>query len=182
MHIPDYKCFSICRPKDKNVRRHKASGGLAAYVHTSIRPGVVKVPLPGTEILTLKLKKDFFGLDNDTLLVYAYCVPASSEVLNHEYMPEDIFENLEARIAEFNEAGDVILMGDLNARTVTLPDYCTDNDDHIPITEGLFEYDTLGPLLRNNLDEGTNSYGKSSLIFVKRFHCESATDVKLETF
>ena len=65
LHIPDYKCFSICRPKDKNVRRHKASGGLAAYVHTSIRPGVAKVPLPGTEILVLKLKKHFFGLDND---------------------------------------------------------------------------------------------------------------------
>ena len=36
LHINGYKCFSICRPKRKNVQYHKASGGLAVYVHQSI--------------------------------------------------------------------------------------------------------------------------------------------------
>ena len=29
LHITGYKCFSICRPKDKNVKKYKPSGGLA---------------------------------------------------------------------------------------------------------------------------------------------------------
>ena len=28
LHIEDYKCFSVCRPKDKNVKKYKPSGGL----------------------------------------------------------------------------------------------------------------------------------------------------------
>ena len=60
LHIPDFKCFNICRPKDRNKKRFKASGGLAAYVHSSLRPGVTKMPESGTESIILKLKKRFF--------------------------------------------------------------------------------------------------------------------------
>ena len=57
LYIEGYKCFSICRPKPKNKKRYKPSGGLAAYVHTSILSGVEKLSFPGSESIILKLKK-----------------------------------------------------------------------------------------------------------------------------
>ena len=47
LHIPNYKCFDLCRKKDPTKKRFKASGGLAAYVHDSIRPGVTRMPESG---------------------------------------------------------------------------------------------------------------------------------------
>ena len=62
LHINGYKCFSVCRPKDKNKKRYKPSGGIAAYVHDSIKIGVEKVPTSGSEAIILKLKKNIFWL------------------------------------------------------------------------------------------------------------------------
>ena len=62
LYIDGYKCFSLCRPKPKNKKRYKPSGGLAAYVHNSILCGVEKLSIAGSESIILKLKKDFFGL------------------------------------------------------------------------------------------------------------------------
>ena len=78
LHLNGFKCFSLCRPKDKNKKRYKPSGGIATYVHNSILSGVEKVPTSGSESLVLKLKKDFFGRDNDIFVVFAYCSPANS--------------------------------------------------------------------------------------------------------
>ena len=75
LHIDGYKCFNICRPKGK-----KALGGLAVYVDNSIRAGVTKMPISGTESIILKLKKEFFGLDADIFVCFAYCVPYNSPV------------------------------------------------------------------------------------------------------
>ena len=54
--------------------QRKASGGIAVFVHDSLRPGVCKVPLTGTETVILKLKSEFFNLPNDVFLVFRYCV------------------------------------------------------------------------------------------------------------
>ena len=43
LQINGYKCYSLCRPKDKNKKRYKPSGGIAAYVHKSIESGVEKI-------------------------------------------------------------------------------------------------------------------------------------------
>ena len=61
-------------------------------------------------------------------------------------MPIDIFKDLEAKLAQFSSLGDIILLGDMNSRTRTLPDFIPDDDrqfvptllpmfsDHCPIT------------------------------------------------
>ena len=65
--FPEYKVFNLCRPQTKN-KHFKASRGIAVYIHESLRPGILKVPYPGTESLWLKFKTEFFGL-----LVVRYC-------------------------------------------------------------------------------------------------------------
>ena len=59
LHIPNYVCFRLCRKKDPTKRRFKASGGIAVYVHDSLRPGITRMPESGTESIFLKLKKGF---------------------------------------------------------------------------------------------------------------------------
>ena len=51
LHIDEYKCFPLCRPKDKNKKKYKPSGGIAAYVHLSIISGVEKLSLSGSECI-----------------------------------------------------------------------------------------------------------------------------------
>ena len=46
----------------------------------------------------------------------------------------DYFDVLEKEITDFSRQGQIILGGDLDARTGSLPDFITeDNDDHIPL-------------------------------------------------
>ena len=71
LHIDGFKCFPLCRPKNKNKKKYKPSGGIAAYVHVSIRDGVEKISLQGSECIILKIKKEYFGLFNDIFLCFA---------------------------------------------------------------------------------------------------------------
>ena len=47
----------------------------------TIRAGVSKRPLSGTESVFLKLKKESFGLKNYIFICFANCVPYNSQVL-----------------------------------------------------------------------------------------------------
>ena len=169
LFIEGYKCFSLCRPKPKNRKRYKPSGGLAAYVHNSILCGVERISIPGSESIILKLKKDFFGLINDVYLCFAYCVPANSSILSCDFMPEDIFEDLTNKLSQCHPHGDIILMGDLNARSKTIPDFIfNENNDHIPVPPpDLYEVDTVETSLRNNCDQISNSYGSKLIDLCK---------------
>ena len=161
LHINGFKCFSLCRPKDKNKKKYKPSGGIAAYVHNSIISGVEKVATSGSEALILKLKKQFFGLINDIYIVFAYCSPANSSIFTSEFMPSDIFEDLKSKIAQYNDLGSTILMGDLNARTQLACDYIVDeNNDYVPVPPpAMYDTDTVATETRCNTDRGRNSYG-----------------------
>ena len=78
LHIEHFRCHSVCRPKSKNVKRHKPSGGMAVYVHNSIAPGVSFLNEAGTESIFVQLKKDYFNLQRD---VYTSVFLLSSSVL-----------------------------------------------------------------------------------------------------
>ena len=170
LHIDGYKCFSTCRPKRKNVKHHKPSGGLAVYVHNSIRPGVTRHSLSGTESIFIKLKKEFFGLEKDIFVCFAYCVPYSSKVFSEAFMPDDIFEDLESKLSQLVGLGSIVLLGDMNSRTLCLPDHLSDDGDHhvpLPPTD-LYNTDQTGSGPRVNMDTGYNNYGPKFLELCKR--------------
>ena len=164
LQFDGFKCFSICRPK-----RKKASGGLSVYVHSSLRVGVSKVPLPGTECIILKLKKDFFGLLDDVFVCFAYCLPYNSPVAGASFMPSDTFEDLETKLAGFASVGSTILSGDMNARTLGLPYYIIDDESHhVPIPPPEIYTPQSGLGVRENQDSGQNSYGPKFLELCKK--------------
>ena len=161
LRINGFKCFSLCRPKDKNKKRYKPSGGIAAYVHKSILPGVEKVPSSGSEALILKLRKEYFGIINDIFIVYAYCSPANSSIFSSDFMPADIYEDLGDKLSQCANKGSIILLGDMNARTQLLCDYIdNENNDYVPVPPpAMYDVDTVATEIRSNTDRGTNSYG-----------------------
>ena len=160
LHIEHFKCHSVCRPKSRNVKRYKPSGGLAVYIHTSIQPEVRIMSEPGTESIIIKLKKEYFSQNNDIYVCFAYCVPSNSNVLHREFMPDDIWDDLQAKLAKYDAQGDIILLGDLNSRTHNLPDFIQGEDNqHLPAPP-LYTIDTIGTFDRFNIDQKVNSYGR----------------------
>ena len=84
------------------------------------------------DYIWLQLCKEFFGLKQDIFICDMYNHPADSSysrALDLYY-----FDVLEKEITDFSRQGQIILGGDLDARTGSLPDFITeDNDDHLPL-------------------------------------------------
>ena len=159
LQIFGYKCFQSCRKKLKFGRKH---GGLAVYVHSSVLPGVSKLPLAGSETIILKLKKDFFSFSNDIMLSFSYCAPVGSSYLTRTQF--DPFADLELKLTNAGQEGDLICLGDFNARTGIDLDYLNDEDNSdIPLLEDNYVTDTMATYPRGNLDIVTNQYGEQLL-------------------
>ena len=131
--------------------------------------GVEKVAITGSESLILRLKEQYFGLLNDIFLTYTYCVPANSCTVNSDYMPGDVFEDLSEKLSLCNSKGDIILLGDINARTQQLSDFIYNEDNqHIPVPPPeLYDANTIGTSVMKNIDTGSNSYGNKFLDLCK---------------
>ena len=163
LQVENYKCFQVCRKKKKYGRKH---GGLAVYVHNSIIRGVSKIPTNGSESILLKLNKNYFNLSNDVVIIFTYCSPQNSSYLARTQL--DPFEDLEQKIRLIDSNTDILLMGDLNARTGLGIDYIEqDYDDNVPIPEGIYESDSPTNIPRGNMDKGTNKYGQNLLELCK---------------
>ena len=162
LQILGYKCFQACRKKQKFGRKH---GGLAVYIHDSLTAGVQKVSTQGSETIVLKLKKDFFGLNNDTFVLFSYCVPAnSSYAIRTQFDP---YADLEQKISNIGTGSNLICFGDFNARTGTKPDYI-ENEDNTDLTiPDDYILDTVATTRRGNMDIVSNKYGESLLSLCK---------------
>ena len=156
MQIFGYKCFQTCRKKLKFGRKH---GGLAIYVKNTILPGIKKLPLPGSETIILKLKAEFFNLSRDLLVSFSYCAPAGSSYLARTQF--DPWADLEQKLTNVADQGDLVCLGDFNARSGTELDYL-DNEDNtdIPVTHDFYTTDTTATYPRGNKDTETNQYGE----------------------
>ena len=165
LEIEGFKCFSLCRPRDKGVK-FKASGGLAVYVHQSIRDGVSKVPSSGSENIILNLKANFFGFDQDIQIFFSYCVPTNSSYRRRHDL--DVFADLEDKLSSVPSNCSTIVLGDLNARTGTGQDFIENEDNtNIPVAADIYQCDSVATFNRQNSDTGRNDYGDKLLHLCK---------------
>ena len=159
LQLLGYKCFQVCRKKLKFGRKH---GGLAVYVENSLLPGVSKLGIPGSETIILKLKKDFFSFTKDIMLSFTYCAPTGSSYLTRTQF--DPLADLELKLTNAVQEGDLICLGDFNARTGTDLDYLESEDNaDIPILDNYHTTDTIATYPRGNRDIMTNQYGEKLL-------------------
>ena len=162
LQVLGYKCYQACRKKLKFGRKH---GGIAVYVHNSLLPGVSKVATTGAETVQIKLNKDIFSLDRDTVISFTYCSPANSSYIQRTQL--DTYDDLEQKLSCLGQDVDIISLGDFNARTGTGLDYISEEDNtDMP---DLYDYqvDSVATYPRGNMDEGTNSYGEKLLSLCK---------------
>ena len=162
LQILGYKCFQACRKKLKYGRKH---GGIAVYVHNTILSGVSKVSTTGSETVQIKLDRDTFSLDRDTILSFSYCSPANSSYVQRTQL--DSYDDLEQKLSCLGQDVDIISLGDFNARTGTGLDYISgeDNTDLPDMYD--YQVDSVASYPRGNMDEGTNSYGDKLLSLCK---------------
>jgi exonuclease III len=117
------------------------------------------MPEPGTESIFIKLKKEFFSLENDVFVCFVYLVPSSSAVLHRDHMPDDLFEDIQTKLAKYDRRGDIIILGDLNSRTGGLQEYIrNDSNEHLPVLP--LYTDTEATFDRHSQDTNVNSYGR----------------------
>ena len=95
-----------------------------------------------SEYQWLKLDKYFFNLKKDIYICLLYLVPQSSPYLSK--MGINVLETIEKDIVEkYNNKGDIILMGDFNARTGNEDDFISnDAAAHIPVSNDFYPIDT----------------------------------------
>jgi hypothetical protein len=92
------------------------------------------------------------NLQNDLYLCGIYIPPEKTT-----YFDTEIFDNLENEITSFSEKGDVMLVGDFNARTGKLNDFIPyEGDQHIPGPT----QNNNNEMTRENFDNTINDHGK----------------------
>ena len=96
-------------------------------------------------------------------MCFAYAAPSNSPYLKR--LDIDPFETIQSEVSEFVGQGSLCILGDLNARTGSKPDYIP-SEDNLGITaaqSSLYDTDSVGTFTKNNLDKVENSYGKKLL-------------------
>ena len=135
------------------------------YVRNILLPCVTKVPTTGSETVQLKLDRNIFSLDRDTVIAFSYCSPANSSYTRSTQV--DCYNDLEQKLSCLGQDIDIISLGDFNARTGTGLDYIN-NEDNTDMPD-VYDYqvDSVASYPRGNMDTGTNSYGEKLLSLCK---------------
>ncbi|KAI4904413.1 hypothetical protein NFI96_007497 [Prochilodus magdalenae] len=146
--LPSFKRPEITKGRD-------SAGALVWYKQELSRS--VTVIKKAKTYLWLKLNQNLQITDTDLFLCAIYTPPLESP-----YFDPNFFEDLQADITLFQAQGNVLLIGDFNARTGTEPDIInTHGNKHVFGHSVLFSAPT--ELKRNSLDSTVNRSGKELL-------------------
>ena len=140
----------------------KPSGGLAVYSRENLHPGIrIDTNHSSDFSIWLILNKEFFGLENNITLGLVYLPPENSPYAKSS--GADIIEKLEEDVRYFASSGNMLLMGDLNGRVRTDPDYIiNDSTRYLPTNKQFYETDYHLPK-RVSQDPTLNTRGQGIL-------------------
>ena len=159
--LKGYKSFAVCRPKFGKAR--KPSGGIAVLVKDEVNPGVsiIKSTHLPHDMLWLKLNKNYFRSPKDIYVGVTYLSPANSSYVQRQDI--DLFGLVENEVVKYAALGDIMLMGDFNARTGNGNDYIENDrsDMFIPLPDMYIQDAPMAP--RHCHDSVMNGYGRKLL-------------------
>ena len=154
--IKDYTYISSCRART-NRKAKRNSGGLLCYVKDIIKEGIEQISCykNSDDRIWIKLHASFFGFKRDVFLCLVYISPETS---THQNSRDNLWLLLEDEIAQFSTCGHIIITGDFNARTGSLPDFIlNDSSMHIPLPHDYVDDETIA---RVSKDKTMNNYGR----------------------
>lgn len=124
--LDDYQHIPICRPVSGNNRYY---GGLAVLIRKSILCGIKVLKNTSTEYQWIKLMRNCFNLKKDVYICFSYISPCSFQSKSDS----DTLEAITRDINVLKNDGNILICGDLNARTSYGLDFIQDDSDkHIP--------------------------------------------------
>ena len=155
-NLSEYKFFQKCRKKKKGSRRF--SGGIVVFYKSMIHKGITEmrdITLSDNR-LWFKLDKTFFNWNKDLYICACYVPPISSA----HY--DDDFSKLENEISGLAGMGNIMIIGDLNARIAEKYDFIeNENDGNDPFMQILPDnYTTDFNIKRNSFDKIFNTQGQ----------------------
>ena len=110
--LPGLWDFSLIRPK--TTKKGRPSGGITVFCKEDIRKGV-KVSSHKEGFVWLRLDNNFFNLDNPLFIGAAYIPPQYTA--KHINIKTDYYQELTDSLVRYSREGNVLIAGDLNART-----------------------------------------------------------------
>ncbi len=157
--IAGYRAFHYSRPDA--LQAGQARGGLACYVRQELHDYVRHISCdPTNSFAVLRVSKEA-GFEQDLYLIVCYIAPRDSTLIS--MATRDIWAQLEVSVGTALSKGQVLVVGDLNARTGCGADYTVDS---------LVDDCQLGPVptctVRNNQDTHVNSHGRELLRLCQR--------------
>lgn len=159
LNIPDFKVIQKCRKKQRRSKRF--SGGVIILYKSKLHKGIYELQDVTTSKnrIWLKLDKVYFGLQKDLFICASYIPP-----VNSPYYDDD-FLKLESEIATLYDKGNILVIGDLNARIANRLDFIENEGElHSTLYDLLpSEYVTDFSMNRNALDKTFNSQGQQLL-------------------
>ena len=164
----------FCKHRDRKVNARRDSGGLCVFFRKCIVKGISEVPWDFEDGMCFKLDKCYFGWKEDMYLLCVYMRPEYSSRADLD-VDNDIYELVEQQIAKVSELGDVMCMGDFNARVAEKMECYIENDsadsdvfDYIYSPDHAFKENDFivnnMSIKRNNVDKNVNSYGGKLLL------------------
>ena len=163
LFLDGYICKHFNRPKSLNGRYF---GGMLLIVRENLFRGLKIFCNYHHDKLWVKFEKEFFGLPQNIFLCFLYASPASSPYTTT--LDYDIFQELEKDCNYFHAEGEIMIAGDLNARTNLDPDYVLDEGDTFSPISQIDHYIVDEPLSRTNMDSSpVDTHGEKLLDLCK---------------
>ena len=131
LNFKGYKLIPLHRKVSKNNRYY---GGSLLLIKSNIRAGIKILDQRRGDKIWIKLCKDYFGLQKDLYTCFAYINPKNSPyILSADTDP---FQEIEMEVMNYNNSGNILLAGDMNAKTCKAKDYLNDvGDNNSPMSE-----------------------------------------------
>ena len=139
--LPGYHVFRKDRVKHKNA--NKPSGGIAVLVKESMRHLYKFDPISDSDVIWVRIQKQFTSLSNDICLAFVYLPPLNSTY--GKIHSKDIMLKLEKQIDYFACKGKIVLCGDLNARIGNSVDIMQSDDEPYLPTPRADTFDVILP-------------------------------------
>lgn len=151
-HLFELQGYYIYNKLCKKRTKGRGSGGISLCIKKEIKKGVKIMDVLNGNCIWLKMDKNFFGNEADIFIGVWYIPPNINE---------DWCEGMEELICKYKDKGEVILMGDMNARIGTCNECILyDNNDNVEVPEN-YVHDEM--MKRVSSDIKVNSYGRKLL-------------------
>ena len=142
----------------KNTVSRRGQAGVSVLIRDHHQNFVSRIHSDSPNIIWCRLDKQLLGLQADIFLAAVYLPPLQSQ----RKAGEDVISILEKEIHKYSTQGQILLLGDFNARTGTLNDFIENDADDFLTIHNTYNRDTDCPK-RNNTDYTINKVGREIL-------------------